>query len=417
MDTGLDEATPSPFLPPSPTTRGNHLAPPLTDPSQPNISNDVSMSDPLSHGHATTPKAPRPLSLSRSEGHIPISHAPLPTPGLSSSLRARLEAAAERNATLPNNNRGPLREPIDKYTCATMPDIHVAHPTAALAHIHFDLVTEWENCPGSKLIAIPFDVDVETINVQDIKGKIFTAAAEITQSHEIGVSAPRQSQEAERLDEVPISFLIYNLSETQYDLLLRRKVWSSTATTFCVTPLNPPCPDYLFTIKGFSILLPDDIRNMVHAVWKSEDVTAVMDTISEIFPEGARTEVKNSINNFLDSVKVTYLEYKTKGETLQPHFNVYALGSLIKSDDVWIYLRDYLAGCTYENPMQGQGSTIIAPFYCTLCNGVDHPRGLCPFLKIVGWNGPKNATKIRPSNANRCGRGGRARGTTTQGRR
>ncbi|KAF8494743.1 hypothetical protein F5888DRAFT_1636030 [Russula emetica] len=361
MDTFLDEAIPSPFLPPSPTTRNNlPLPPPLTNLTQPDAPKDVPMSN------------------------IPTLRAPISAHGPPSSIRARLETAAEHNAISPQT-KGTPREPIDKYTRATMPTVHDAHPTAPFDHINIDLITEWENYPGGKLLALPFDTDVQDANQHnEIKDKIFTAIAEIAQS------------------------------KPQCDLLLKRKVWSSSAITFRITQLNPPCPDFLFTIKGFSTLITEDILDLVRTVWESENITSVMNTISETFPDDARTEVINSINDFLASVQVKYLDYKTIGDILQPHFNVYATGSIIKSDNIWLYLRDYLADCTYATSMQGQGFTNTAPFHCTLCHGVDHPRGLCPFPDITGWNGPK---KQRPSNVNRRGRGGRTRGTSTRGRR
>jgi hypothetical protein len=37
--------------------------------------------------------------------------------------------------------------------------------------------------------------------------------------------------------------------------------------TFRVTPYHPTCPDFLFTIKGFSTLITDDILLSVRTVW------------------------------------------------------------------------------------------------------------------------------------------------------
>jgi hypothetical protein len=378
-------------LPPSPSPGNISLTPLPTTISLPVVpmeilsTNGAEISPP--QGNFATPRAIRPLIPSRSEGSIPISGPRFPSFAPPSSVTARLEAAAGRNA-IESPNRTP-REPIDKYTCTTMPDIHDAHPTAALDFIDIELVTDWEQCPGGKLLAIPFEIEAQDADIHDgIRDKIFTAVTEITQSREIGTSTPKRSKEAIELDYAPTSFLIYNLSDTQYDLLLRRKVWSSSAITFRVIQLNQPCPDFLFCIKGFGIYITEYILNMVRSVWLGDEVLDVVDAISETFPEDTRTQVKSTILEFLNSVRVSLLEVKTVGDILQPHFNVYATGSLISNDDVWLYLRKFLAGCKYGSPTHGVGTTIITPFQCTICHGVDHPKGLCPFPKIPGWNGP-----------------------------
>jgi hypothetical protein len=415
-----ERASPSPSPPPSPsphrTPTSNRLVNPTLTGTHDAMVEDPPANHPERGPPLSAPQAlarPRPLHATRSEGDIPIIRAPLPTHCPPPSLEARLKAAAERNAT-PNLNGGLPREPIDKYTNADMPSVHDAHPTAILDHIDIELVGQWEKYAAGKLLALPFDREIRDPKLHSlVKEKIFTAVTEITKSREIGVSAPLRSQEAEEHNQFPSAFLIYSLTEAQCDLLLQRKVWSSTAITFRVTKLNPPCPDLLFTITGFSTLVTNDILDMVHTVWQGDDVLSLIDTITDSFPEEVRTEVQSSIQAFIGSVRVTRLDYKASGDTLQPHFNVYASGSLISSDDIWAYLRDFLASRSYASPMHGQGMTVIARFNCSLCHGVDHPRGLCPFPAIPGWNGPGT----RPSNTNGRGRGGMPRGYATRGRR
>jgi hypothetical protein len=420
IDRFLGEDSPSPPASPSPhrTPTSTYIA----NAAPTTRRNDTMMEDPPAdylgrNPPQTAQNPPRPLTHTRSEGDIPIIRAPLPTLGLAPSIAARLKAAAERNAAA-TTNASPSREPIDKYTCADMPTVHDAHPTAPLDHINIDLVGQWEKYDAGKLLALPFDRETQDITLYNsVKERIFTAVAEITKSREIGVSAPQRSEEAEELGRFPSAFLIYSLTDAQCDLLLQRKVWSSTAITFRVTKLNPPCPDLLFTIYGFSTLVTDDILNMVRTVWQGNDVLSLIDTIANSFPEAVRITAKSAIQAFINSVKVTRLDYKSSGDTLQPHFNVYASSSLIENDDIWAYLREFLANCSYASPMHGQGMTRLIPFHCSLCHGADHPRGLCPFPTMPGWNGPD----ICPSNAAKRGRGGRmrglTRGPTTCGRR
>ena len=45
-----------------------------------------------------------------------------------------------------------------------------------------------------------------------------------------------------------MTFLIYNLTDSQKQTLLSRYVWSSKAITFHVLPLSLACLDFLFRI-------------------------------------------------------------------------------------------------------------------------------------------------------------------------
>jgi hypothetical protein len=70
-------------------------------------------------------------------------------------------------------------------------------------------------------------------------------------------------------------------------------------------------------------------------------------------------------------------------------------GELIQNDDLWVLLRNYLTGRTYATPLQGNGTTEIAPNNCGICHGIDHPRGLCAFPDLEDWNGPKRNVNQR----------------------
>ena len=416
-----DDRTPSP-TPPSPSPQRTPTSTTLTTHTLPTNQPDITMEDLLAAhpSHATDPDHPlppkkyptRPIVPSCSEGSITITRASPPTIGPHSSLQKRLAAAADRNTALPSK-KGPFREPINKYTCAAMPQVYDAHPTAPLDHICIDLIGKWEKLAGGKLLAIPFDNVAQFLNdheFETVKGQIFAAVAEITKSQEATVLAPKPSQDRKG---TPTAFLIYNLTDADCTLLLERQIWSSPAITFRVTLLNPPCPDFLFQLKGFSTLVTNDILEMVRSVWQDEEVIYLIEAVTDAFPAHAQEKVKTSIITFLNSVRVTHLDTKSSGDSLQPCFNVYASSSEINNDEAWLYLRDSLANYTYESLIEEQGETLITPYNCSLCHGVDHPRGLCPFPSIPGWNGPGLCSQ----SASQRGRGGRGCGSMIRSRR
>ncbi|KAI9463395.1 hypothetical protein F5148DRAFT_1150290 [Russula earlei] len=369
------------------------------------VMEDTNRTSPFPCEEDRTPKRPRtihPMSPT-TNGDSHTSPSQTSESDTIAKMQNRLEAIAKCTHTK-TTNRDSQRDPIDKYTVHdSFPTVHEAHPAAALDNIDVQRAVDWVQRPGGKLLAIPFDNEAQNINAHHmIKSKIFTAATEITKADNIGISGPTPSKDARRS---PTSFLIYNLTEAQRDTLLQHGVWSSSDITFRVTSLYPPCPDFLFTIRGFTTHIIEEVQITVLEVW-TDNVTRdfIHNTINSFEPPD-RPDVASSIQQFLNAVRISYLELKSSGGNLSPHFNVYSSGHLIAQDDLWFTLRDFLASRTYTTSLQGDGDNVTTPFHCGVCHGVDHPRGLCPFPGIKGWNGPK----LRPNTANAPTRGGPTR--------
>lgn len=300
------------------------------------------------------------------------------------SLKNRVLEAEERGGPLGNPT---IRSPLYKYTKAPMPPIHYAHPTAILDHLDVNLIGDWEDLPKGKLLAQPFGPDVRNIEQHpSLKAQLFAAIVEITSSRDVSVSAPKAKANSYR---TPFSFLIYNISEEQSQTLLKRHVWSSTAISFSVSTLNPNCPDYLFSIKGLTTMDKDEVRNAINEVWRDPASLVFLREISQSFPANLQAPVTHTLKQFIDSLKVARLDTKLRGNTIAPVFNVYANGTLIDDDNTWTLIRSYYASRTYAFQAQDPGQVVIAPFKCGICHAADHPRGLCPFPIVEGWNGLK----------------------------
>lgn len=342
---------------------------------------------------------PPPAHSSHSEGTVSAPRAPSPPRENTYSLMTPIETAAGRSSH--STGRIPRRDSLKKYTDATMPAIYDALPYSSLQHMDLDLVDEWDNCPGGKLLAHPFDDEACNRDLHGVMHKIFTAAIEITKSPRVEVSPPRPSRAAIEAGCTPTCFLIYNLTEDESKLLLERSVWSSRNITFHVTSFYPACPDFLFSIKGFATGHTDSVHQIVHSVWHDDATGSFLDSIIEDFPQGERASANQAISRFIASMWVTLLPVKKSGNILAPRFNVYATGSLVLRQAVWTRLRDYLAGRVYASLMLGNGTTEITPYHCGVCRSIDHPMGLCPFPKIKGWNGPRKGRIVENSKAAR----------------
>ena len=249
-----------------------------------------------------------------------------------------------------------------------MPTVQIAHPTAELGDVDEDQIDEWIPYPGMKLLAIPFDTDAYNLANHDrLCGKIFAAINEITNSNEASISAPKPSPEVVLRQRAPISFLIYNLTQPQYQLLLACTIWSSTSITFHVTPLDLVKPNFLFQIQGFTTKLTEQVHNLVANTWHNTETGDFVASILEEAQENEKPSLTHNIRSFLDSAYVTRLDTRDSGNVLAPRYNIYAKSDLISNDTTWSCLRTYLTKCQYVVPMQGQGNTLISPFNCGLC--------------------------------------------------
>jgi uncharacterized protein (DUF736 family) len=370
---------------------------------------------PSESGDSPPPSSP-PTSAHSShfEETIPIPRASSPPPQPKTfSTQAPKETAGGRS-NYPTD-KIPRKDRLKtKYTDATMPPIYDATPYAPLRHMDLDLVDEWEKCPEGKLFAHPFDDGTCKLDLHWVKNKIFAAAIEITQSHRVAVSPPRPSKAAFEAGCIPTCFLIYHLTEDEKQFLLKRGVWSSHHITFRVTSFYPPCPDFLFSIKGYATTDTDIVHRIVHSAWRDDATGTFINTIVEDFPLGKRANAGQVLSRFIDSMRVKLLPTKESGNILAPRFDVYANGSLIVQEAVWKRLRDYLAGRVYTSLLLDTGTTEVAPYLCGICRGVDHPRGLCPFPDIEGWHGPRGPSRRSITESSRA-RG--PRGTAYRGAR
>ena len=181
-----------------------------------------------------------------------------------------------------------------------MPKVHNAHPTAPFQYINLDLISEWESLAGGKLLIIPFGDAAREPKLHDLlKNRILYAIAEVTNSQSIGVSAPSPSAEAVQAKRYPSSFLVYNLTPPpppQKLLLLNRGVWSSQAITFRAVPFYPTNPDYLFSIKGFSLSIEDHVQALVHNIWHDQTTTTFVESTTNAAPELERAALISTIH-------------------------------------------------------------------------------------------------------------------------
>jgi hypothetical protein len=304
-------------------------------------------------------------------------------------LRDWATAAAARGDAK-DTQHAPARSPLNKYTTTSeMPRVQDAFPAAAIANIDLTLLDEWFSYKGQKLLIIPFEDKARDLDLKhDIGEKILTMVEEITATQKATIGPPVPKSEVTKLRQMPITFIAYYLTHSKYNTLLSCHVWSSEAITFRVLLTDLPCPDFLFTLCGYITLDQNHIYTMVSKVWNDKETkNFITCEVNSTHTENKKL-TEETLIHLIKSLKVTHLKIKSQGNSLTPHFNIYTNGKATTDEELWANLRTYLASRVYTLLLQGTGKVIKAPFNCGACHGVDHPRGLCPFLSIKGWNGP-----------------------------
>lgn len=309
------------------------------------------------------------------------------------------EAALLRSQV--KDKRATTRDPLENFTKDVTIVIQDAHPDVAYEFLDNQTIQEWDALEGDKLFAIPFENDACNPELNEkISLQIFSAVAAITKSWTVGVATPLPSEELRRRNRMPNIFLIHNLTEMHYQILTQQTVWASQKVTFRVKPTDMLCPTFMFAIRDLRTLDADLVRNTIRSLWNDQTTSQFFLSAVQNLDEDARTEILSSIQQFLDSVHVTRLDTRDEGATLRPTFNVYMDATLMKDINSWSSIRTHLVSRQYHSTRLGQGKAVIAPYHCGLCHSVDHPKGLCPFPSIEGWNGPRGRKQANNNNNN-----------------
>ncbi|KAH9017331.1 hypothetical protein EDB83DRAFT_2321061 [Lactarius deliciosus] len=242
---------------------------------------------------------------------------------------ARLLVTSGRNMS--KNPANTHNNPLDRYTEGPMPEIHERDPMMLLADLDSMQIQSWLDLPTGKVLARPFDQDVNyQPNHISIAKTLLTAAKEITGAATATVGTPIRDKYAPkgRGHRHPITFLIHDISKKDTEFLLERRVWSSKDITFQVAPVNVKCPVFLFTLTDFTTNSPEHIAADLAEAW-GDPIT---------------------------SVTVRHLDVRSGGGREDPHFNIYANGELIEDDETWLELRDHLRSRPYKTPLHGYAS-------------------------------------------------------------
>ena len=87
-----------------------------------------------------------------------------------------------------------------------------------------------------------------------------------------------------------------------------------------------------------------------------------------------------SIDEIIDSLSVRFMPVAKAGGILNPFANLYLEKNPFNNDQ-WHRLKVMVSTTLYNTKLHRRGEFWSA-WTCSMCHGIDHPRGLCPFNNL-----------------------------------
>ncbi|KDQ52875.1 hypothetical protein JAAARDRAFT_197939 [Jaapia argillacea MUCL 33604] len=261
----------------------------------------------------------------------------------------------------------------------------------------------------SALILQPFgETGTTQERVDDNAARLCSALATLkalipgAQNSSPTISPPLRDPDASRFSN---SFMAHGLTPAMVQFLLSKVILSLPVITFKVLPLlNMSNPYLLFPITEIDTTA-EVIKKIICDTWSQPLVTQFILDGLQITDPMACLETMEGI---LMSIEVERVKNRMREGFDRLRYNVFAR---LGDTPVWADIRDHLWDIPYVNLLHRTAHS--TPFkLCSLCHCMTHPRGLCPFPSLPGWNGPLH-NPTPPGNAQvgpPCNKGGQDHG-------
>ncbi|KAL6299922.1 hypothetical protein BKA93DRAFT_753069 [Sparassis latifolia] len=195
----------------------------------------------------------------------------------------------------------------------------------------------------------------------------------------VQLGPPRAATENQNSGHPPRAFLCFNMMDELKQAFLTQYMYSTLEISFYCVDTRWTIPNFICSVSGFMFSVSNSFLAEVRARLESEETLRNLIQIigQENIPRAQRT---------IASFRLTVLDIKRRGSNLTPVVNIYCEPPM-DILPIWIVWRNYIYNLKFETSLLGTG-TGTQNWYCTICHAFDHPRGLCPFPDILGWNGP-----------------------------
>ena len=219
-----------------------------------------------------------------------------------------------------------------------------------------------------------------------------------------------------KLGDSPHSFILYGIHEDTWNMLANRVIWRTKFLRFTAYKLVDNRLAFLGAIKHLSNYYSDkdspSLRNNIILIWKQGN--GVESLIHDLLLEteskmlcGDDTPVidQASIDEIIDSLCVRFMPVAKAGGVPNPFTNLYLEKNPFNNDQ-WHRLKVMVSTTLYDTELHGRWEFWSA-WTCSMCHGIDHPRGLCPFDNLENDVSLSEPAVPHPNETKTNKRGGR----------
>ncbi|KAJ7469430.1 hypothetical protein FB451DRAFT_1176670 [Mycena latifolia] len=232
-------------------------------------------------------------------------------------------------------------------------------------------------------------------NARDIVAKLNFAIPRLVDAPKVVISPPTAREELDERLAAPWNFLISDIPQASLNRLTSQYLWSTPTITFMVFPFDMPLPNYILTLQNFS--LPDSNEsNVVVANTVKAKVKAIKEATDYLVKRITAADPAAAAAEMIDSIEVKSLELALPGHNAGTDvvWNVYCKPHSSLTFDDFISWCGAFRSLTFETDRYGTGVPRIGKdqLFCVGCKSYDHPTGLCPLPRTIGWFGPSVRT-------------------------
>lgn len=305
------------------------------------------------------------------------------------NLRTKTTANDQVAATEPT--AAPPAPPFTPKPPGDFPTRHLSDPLALFKNMDKTQRKKWFGHAGP-IAAIQVWGERANGNestLQDLTTALLTALGKETPSFRISTPIRENSQAP-----CPPSYCLSQITPGDFYKLTDQTCWSfrSPRITFFITPFTWATPKFICALQGISAPHLPSLRTTIINTIIEEAGPAIQMIAEQNRPEGAIIPPDYAAQ-IANTVELALLPTSAPGGHNEPKVCLY-INSPTDNMAQWVAFRDRIAGLTFDVGLDGEGTKWdYAP--CSGCYGADHPRGLCPYRVIPGWNGKRGGRSTR----------------------
>lgn len=323
--------------------------------------------------HAFTPLAVNPVISASSHGDAEIENPHL-TVDQGMPTFQPLSTVAERPEFTPRPAGG-------------FPKIHGDRPFSLFANQPASQRQAWSNMSGPKLGIQVYDEDASNpTDAVRLAGTLAATIERIFNIKNVAIATPQVDSPPTSANSPPFTFLAHGFSRDIAAAMLHQGTYSSRLITFHVFKICWTLPRFICGFSGFTstdeLAIKVAIRN---ALQEEHAIELITDLVSGN-PHFRHVTTGNAFYRVLNSLEITVIDNRLPGGFRAPIVNIY-MDSPTVDPAKWIVWRNFVFSLKISTDFLGT-ATGMPNRPCTGCHSADHPRGLCPFPNIPGWNGP-----------------------------